>query len=92
MAVPRTEKVANAVFEQEEALMKGVLRLFPKLKDAELEYGHNLKVCVYVIHAAALRMLLILVPSFGLLSANTEVSSDKRLVVACHMYMCSTVT
>jgi Family of unknown function (DUF6523) len=46
MAVPRTEKVANAVFEQEEALMKGVLRLFPKLKDAELEYGHNLKVCV----------------------------------------------
>eukprot|EP00953_Heterococcus_sp_UTEX-ZZ885_P032474 16963-Heterococcus_DN1.PRE.3 len=43
MAVPRTEKVANAVFEQEEALMKGVLRLFPKLKDAELEYGHNLK-------------------------------------------------
>jgi Family of unknown function (DUF6523) len=53
MAVPRTEKVANAVFEQEEALMKGVLRMFPKLKGADLEYGSNLKVsyCSYTSNA-----------------------------------------
>ncbi|KAG5188321.1 hypothetical protein JKP88DRAFT_234329 [Tribonema minus] len=43
MAVPRTEKVANAVFEQQEALLSGLYRVFPKLKGEELEYGSNLK-------------------------------------------------
>lgn len=44
MAIPRTEKVANAVFEQQEALLKSVFRFFPKLEGQDLEYGSNLKV------------------------------------------------
>lgn len=46
MAVPRAEKIQNAVFEQQQALLKGVFRIFKKLESEKdnLEYGYNLKI------------------------------------------------
>ena len=45
MAVSRTNQINQAIFQQEEELLKGVFRLFPKLRKQqnELEYGHRLK-------------------------------------------------
>ncbi|NEQ20309.1 MAG: hypothetical protein F6K28_13900 [Microcoleus sp. SIO2G3] len=45
MTVNRSNQINQAVFQQEEELLKGVFRLFPKLRkhQAELEYGHRLK-------------------------------------------------
>ena len=45
MAVNRSSQINQALFEQEEELLKGVFRLFPKLRthQSELEYGHRLK-------------------------------------------------
>mmetsp|Transcript_2700 Transcript_2700/g.4033 ORF Transcript_2700/g.4033 Transcript_2700/m.4033 type:complete len:129 (-) Transcript_2700:125-511(-) len=44
MAVPRTEKLSNAIFEQRENLLTGVFRTFPKLEGEDLEFGSNLKI------------------------------------------------
>jgi len=44
MTIPRSTKVENALFENEENLLKGALRLFPKMDlSGGLEYGYNLK-------------------------------------------------
>jgi hypothetical protein len=45
MTVNRSSQIDQAMFQQEEELLKGVFRLFPKLRkhQAELEYGHRLK-------------------------------------------------
>jgi hypothetical protein len=45
MAVNRSSQINQALFQQEEELLKGVFRLFPKLRkrQSELEYGHRLK-------------------------------------------------
>jgi hypothetical protein len=45
MTVDRSSQINQAVFQQEEELLKGVFRLFPKLRkhQSELEYGHRLK-------------------------------------------------
>lgn len=45
MTVNRSSLINQAVFEQEEELLKGVFRLFPKLRkhQSELEYGYRLK-------------------------------------------------
>ncbi|MEQ9553111.1 MAG: DUF6523 family protein [Coleofasciculus sp. G3-WIS-01] len=45
MAVNRSSQINQALFEQEEELLKGIFRLFPKLRkrQSELEYGHRLK-------------------------------------------------
>jgi len=44
MTIPRTTKVDQALFENEENLIKGALRLFPKMDlSGGLEYGYNLK-------------------------------------------------
>eukprot|EP00980_Cylindrotheca_fusiformis_P007379 scaffold1525_cov142-Cylindrotheca_fusiformis.AAC.179 len=46
IAVPRGAQVADAIFENEEALKSSIVRTFPKLKgyEAEFEYGYNLKI------------------------------------------------
>ena len=46
IAVPRGAQVADAVFSNEEALKKSIVRTFPKLMgfEEEFEYGYNLKV------------------------------------------------
>lgn len=46
IAVPRGAQVSDAVYANEEALKKAIVRTFPKLKgsEAEFEYGYNLKV------------------------------------------------
>ncbi|CAM9764165.1 unnamed protein product [Chrysoparadoxa australica] len=44
MAVPRGVQLWSAVMEQEESLKAGAFRMFPRLKDADLEYAYNLKV------------------------------------------------
>src|ERR687885_2164657 len=45
MTVNRSNLINQALFQQEEELLKGVFRLFPKLRkhQSELEYGHRLK-------------------------------------------------
>jgi hypothetical protein len=45
MTVNRSNQINQAMFEQEEELLKGVFRLFPKLRkhQTQLEYGHRLK-------------------------------------------------
>jgi hypothetical protein len=45
MTVNRSSQIDQALFQQEEELLKGVFRLFPKLRkhQSELEYGHRLK-------------------------------------------------
>src|SRR4028118_1129943 len=45
MTVNRSNQINQAMFQQEEELLKGVFRLFPKLRkhQGELEYGHRLK-------------------------------------------------
>jgi hypothetical protein len=45
IAVNRSNQINQAVFEQEQELLKGVFRLFPKLRKHQnnLEYGHRLK-------------------------------------------------
>lgn len=45
IAVNRSSQINQAVFEQEQELLKGVFRLFPKLRKHQnnLEYGHRLK-------------------------------------------------
>jgi hypothetical protein len=45
MTVNRSSQINQAMFQQEEELLKGVFRLFPKLRkhQGELEYGHRLK-------------------------------------------------
>ncbi|MEQ8968802.1 MAG: DUF6523 family protein [Coleofasciculus sp. C1-SOL-03] len=45
MAVNRSSQINQALFQQEEELLKGIFRLFPKLRkrQSELEYGHRLK-------------------------------------------------
>lgn len=45
MTVNRSSLINQAMFEQEEELLKGVFRLFPKLRkhQSELEYGYRLK-------------------------------------------------
>ena len=45
MTVNRSSLINQAVFEQEEELLKGVFRLFPKLRkhEGQLEYGYRLK-------------------------------------------------
>ncbi|CAM9568109.1 unnamed protein product [Phaeothamnion confervicola] len=43
MAVPRSVQLADAVFEQEENLRKGLKRTFAKIADVPLEFGYNLK-------------------------------------------------
>eukprot|EP00638_Chattonella_subsalsa_P007172 CAMPEP_0117762232 /NCGR_PEP_ID=MMETSP0947-20121206/17804_1 /TAXON_ID=44440 /ORGANISM="Chattonella subsalsa, Strain CCMP2191" /LENGTH=191 /DNA_ID=CAMNT_0005583477 /DNA_START=59 /DNA_END=631 /DNA_ORIENTATION=+ len=45
MAIPRTAKVGDVIYNSEENLKKGAFRIFPNLESAEvLEYGYNLKV------------------------------------------------
>ena len=45
MTVNRTSQINQALFAQEEELLKGVFHLFPKLRKYQnhLEYGHRLK-------------------------------------------------
>ena len=45
IAVSRSNQINKAVFEQEEELLKGAFRLFPKLRKHknQLEYGYRLK-------------------------------------------------
>jgi hypothetical protein len=45
MTVNRSNQINQAMFEQEEELLKGVFRLFPKLRQHQnqLEYGYRLK-------------------------------------------------
>lgn len=45
MTVERSNQIDQAMFQQEEEMLKGVFRLFPKLRQhqTELEYGHRLK-------------------------------------------------
>jgi hypothetical protein len=45
MTVNRSDLINQALFQQEEELLKGVFRLFPKLRkqQSELEYGYRLK-------------------------------------------------
>lgn len=45
MTVNRSSQINQALFQQEEELLKGVFRLFPKLRknQSELEYGYRLK-------------------------------------------------
>lgn len=45
MTVNRSSQINQAMFQQEEELLKGFFRLFPKLRkhQSELEYGHRLK-------------------------------------------------
>lgn len=45
MTVDRSNQIDQAMFQQEEEMLKGVFRLFPKLRkhQDELEYGHRLK-------------------------------------------------
>lgn len=45
MTVNRSSLINQALFEQEEELLKGVFRLFPKLRknQGNLEYGYRLK-------------------------------------------------
>jgi hypothetical protein len=45
MTVNRTSVINEAMFQQEEELLKGVFRLFPKLRKHQnnLEYGYRLK-------------------------------------------------
>ena len=45
MTVNRSSQINQAVFEQEQELVKGVCRVFPKLRKHQnnLEYGHRLK-------------------------------------------------
>ncbi len=45
MTVNRSSQINQAVFEQEQELLKGVCRVFPKLRKHQnnLEYGHRLK-------------------------------------------------
>jgi hypothetical protein len=46
IAVPRAAQVSDAIFANEAALKKAILRVYPKLKglENEFEYGYNLKV------------------------------------------------
>ncbi|HBB36275.1 MAG TPA: hypothetical protein DDZ80_07895 [Cyanobacteria bacterium UBA8803] len=45
MTVNRSSAINQALFQQEEELLKGVFRLFPKLRQnqSQLEYGYRLK-------------------------------------------------
>eukprot|EP00186_Timspurckia_oligopyrenoides_P002280 CAMPEP_0182449918 /NCGR_PEP_ID=MMETSP1172-20130603/37568_1 /TAXON_ID=708627 /ORGANISM="Timspurckia oligopyrenoides, Strain CCMP3278" /LENGTH=155 /DNA_ID=CAMNT_0024647339 /DNA_START=380 /DNA_END=847 /DNA_ORIENTATION=- len=44
LCVDRSSKVNEAIFQNEDALLKGAFRLFPKLaKESEFEYGFQLK-------------------------------------------------
>lgn len=45
MAVERSDKINQALFQQEEEFIKGAIRLYPKLRQQKdnLEYGHRLK-------------------------------------------------
>lgn len=45
MTVNRSSLINQALFQQEEELLKGVFRLFPKLRQhqSQLEYGYRLK-------------------------------------------------
>jgi hypothetical protein len=45
MTVDRSDKIALAIYQQEEELVKGVLRLSPKMRQyqGQLEYGYRLK-------------------------------------------------
>ena len=45
MTVNRTSQINQGLFQQEEELLKGVLRIFPKLRkhQSQLEYGYRLK-------------------------------------------------
>jgi hypothetical protein len=45
LAVSRTSKINQAIFDQEAELLQGALRLFPVLKkhQGQLEYGYRLK-------------------------------------------------
>jgi hypothetical protein len=45
MTVNRSNLINQALFQEEEELLKGVFRLFPKLRkqQSELEYGYRLK-------------------------------------------------
>lgn len=45
MSVNRSSQINQALFEQEEELLKAVFRLFPKLRNQQnnLEYGYRLK-------------------------------------------------
>lgn len=46
IAVRRGEQVSNAIFGNEDALKKAIVRTFPKLRgyEQEFEYGFNLKI------------------------------------------------
>lgn len=45
IAVSRSNQINQAIFQQEQELLKGIFRLFPKLRKQqnELEYGYRLK-------------------------------------------------
>ncbi len=45
MSVNRSSLISQAIFQEEEQLLKGAIRLFPKLRkhQSELEYGYRLK-------------------------------------------------
>ncbi len=45
VAVNRSSQINQALFQQEDELLKGALRLFPRLRkhQAQLEYGYRLK-------------------------------------------------
>ena len=45
MSVNRSSLINQAIFQEEEQLLKGAIRLFPKLRkhQSELEYGYRLK-------------------------------------------------
>jgi hypothetical protein len=46
IAVPRGEQVSNAIFGNEAALKKAIVRVYPKLQgsEPEFEFGYNLKI------------------------------------------------
>jgi hypothetical protein len=56
MAVQRSSAINAAIFQNQEELLKGALRLFPKLskRKHELEYGYRLKDPLYADEAIQL--------------------------------------
>ncbi|WP_019498328.1 HHL1-like protein [Pseudanabaena sp. PCC 6802] len=45
MTVDRSDKISLAIYQQEEELIEGVMRLYPKMRQyqSQLEYGYRLK-------------------------------------------------
>lgn len=76
MAVQRSSAINAAIFQNQEELLKGALRLFPKLgkRKQELEYGYRLKDPLYADEAIQLAQPP--VPSFW----NQMTSSLQNLV------------